>query len=168
MRLRLIALSLLMGVLSVGWALGVPQQLIQSMASSDGLSQDVSVAQVEDGTHLALQDGRTVALCGVVVPNTAEAQSSAVKFLEASLTNSEGVLLTSVTKKQQGQIIGELTLVLPGIASSELNLTSDLILKGYGSVDHQQTDCPNLLSFQIAEERAKQKRLGIWKTIPQS
>ena len=33
MRLRLIALSLLMGVLSVGWALGVPQQLIQSMAS---------------------------------------------------------------------------------------------------------------------------------------
>ena len=168
MRLRLIVLFLLMGVMSVGWALDVPQQLIQSMASSDGLSQDVSVAQVEDGTHVALQDGRTVALYGVVVPNTAEAQSSAVKFLETSITNSEGVLLISVTKKQQGQIIGELTLRLPGIPSSELNLTSDLILKGYGSVDHQQTDCPNLLSFQIAEERAKQKRLGIWKTTPQS
>ena len=161
MRLKLLILLLLVVVLGGLYWNNNQNQIIALLINSPNRSQDVAIDRVQDSTHLRLKDGRTIALCGVVIPNSTMSQA-AQSFLKDLVKRSEGAYLVEAAQSGPGSGKGEITLRLPGSPSSELNLTSDLILEGYGSVA-QQDSCPNLERFQVAEERAKKQRIGIWK-----
>jgi len=160
MRLKILILLLLTVMLGGLYWSNNQDQIIATLTKSPDRSQDVAIDRVQDASHLRLKDGRTVTLCGVVIPNST--MSQAQLFLEELVKRSEGAYLVESAQSDWGSVRGEITLRLPGSPSSELNLTSDLILEGYGSLA-QQDSCPNLERFRVAEERAKKQRLGIWK-----
>ena len=160
MRLKLLTSLLLIVVLGGLYWSNNRDLLIATLANSPDRSQNVEIDRVQDASHLHLKDGRTIALCGLVIPNSMGSQAK--PFLENLVKRSEGAYLVESAQSDKSAERGEITLRLPGSPSSELNLTSELILQGYGSLAQQDT-CPNLERFKVAEERSKKQRIGIWK-----
>ena len=160
MRLKLLTSLLLIVVLGGLYWSNNRDLLIATLANSPDRSQNVEIDRVQDASHLHLKDGRTIALCGLVIPNSMGSQAQ--PFLENLVKRSEGAYLVESAQSDKSAERGEITLRLPGSPSSELNLTSELILQGYGSLAQQDT-CPNLERFKVAEERSKKQRIGIWK-----
>jgi endonuclease YncB( thermonuclease family) len=166
MRLKLlIPISLAVVLGGIYWS-QVSDRIIANITASPELSQDVEIDRVQDASHIVLKDGRTIALCGINIPSSTGNSSpgqSATQFVEALVKKSEGAYFVQSSTGNNQPTLGEITLRIPGPPTQELNLTSDLLLQGYGTVV-EEAACPNIDRFKVAEERSKKQRLGLWKS----
>lgn len=144
---------------------------IADVARSDsGMSEEIRVIRVKDGDTVKLEDGRDIRLCGIDAPETAKrgkpgqpGGEEAKQYLEKLVARSDGKGYITVTDTDKyGRTVGEITLLNPGDPNGEINVNSEMIASGNAYFYKQYSKCPNAQSFEIAQERAQQKRLGVF------
>lgn len=134
------------------------------------LSEDITITAVKDGDTVKLADGRDVRFCGIDAPETGKrgkpgqpGGDKAKKYLEALVKKADGKGYITVTDTDRyGRTVGEITLRISDAPSGEINANSEMIASGNAYFYKQYSKCPNAQSFEIAEERAKKQRLGVF------
>ncbi|MGG6297530.1 thermonuclease family protein [Leptolyngbya sp. AN02str] len=120
------------------------------------------MTRVVDGDTVHVQQARNlekVRLCGIDTPERGEYLSDeATRFL-ASLVNGQDVFLQPVTRDRYGRLVAEVFL-----AETEQSLEEELLKAGLAKVFWRYVDdCPNAEPFKLAEEMAKEAKVGLWR-----
>ena len=136
--------------------LGFLGLMILFLLSRDELpnSKLCEATQVISGDSLVLvcnNQTQQVKLCGVVVAATSQAEA---KRLISSLTKNKSV--SAVFSGNAAEIF------VPTASEEEKMLSEELLVKGLAKFNAQD-NCPNSDSLKLAEQIAKEKRLGVWK-----
>ncbi|RCJ27303.1 hypothetical protein A6S26_12765 [Nostoc sp. ATCC 43529] len=117
-------------------------------------SQLCEVTQVKSGDSLVVicdNQTRQVKLCGVVV--AAASQAEAQKLISSLIENKS---VSAIFSGNAAEIF------VPTASEEEKMLSEQLLLKGLAKFNAQD-NCPNSDSIKLAEQIAKEKRLGVWK-----
>ncbi len=117
------------------------------------------VESVVSGDRLKVKNGfrqRTLQLCGVdnLIP---EAKS----YLEKQVKQSHEVLPTIFAgKDKEGIWYGDVWVRI--VEGQEESATGLLLFNGLGRLSDDYYNCPNADSFKLAEDLAREQKLGIW------
>ncbi|MBN3961737.1 thermonuclease family protein [Nostoc sp. NMS8] len=136
--------------------LGLLGLMILFLLSRDELpnSKLCEATQVISGDSLVLvcnNQTRQVKLCGVVVATANQAEA---KKLIYSLIENKSV--SAIFSGNAAEIF------VPTASEEEKMLSEELLVKGLAKFNAQD-NCPNSDSLKLAEQIAKEKRLGVWK-----
>lgn len=136
--------------------LGFLGLIILFMLSRDELlnSKLCKIMQIISGDSLVIvcdNQTRQVKLCGVVV--AAANQAEAKKLISFLIENKS---VSAVFSGNAAEIF------VPTASKEEKMLSEELLVRGLAKFNAQD-NCPNSDSLKLAEQIAKEKRLGVWK-----
>ena len=142
----------------------------QNKPVNGSMSEEITIAAVKDGDTVKLADGRDIRFCGIDAPETAKrgkpgqpGGEESKQYLEALVNKANGKgSITVIDTDRYGRTVAEITLRIPDLPGGEVNVNSEMIASGNAFFYKQYSNCPNAKSFETAEGRAKQKKLGIF------
>lgn len=126
----------------------------------------VKPGSIYDGDTLRVQrDGEEmkVRFCGIDAPEKQQALGvKARDYLRSLVARGNGsIVVVPVEKDRYGRTVAELFVMLPG--ESEIHLNSEMVAAGMAFHYAQYSgNCPNQRAIVMAQEMAKQQRLGVW------
>ena len=130
--------------------------------------EPVVVSAVVDGDTLEVYFGetpKTIDLCGVNAPELEEPLGAEAKAALESLVYQEGgqVHLVVIGRGKGQTMIAEAWFL--GMAGeTEIHLNSEMLIQGLAVVNPDDVEtCPNSNIYAVAENRARENAIGIWK-----
>lgn len=125
----------------------------------------VKPGSIYDGDTLRVQRGSEemkIRFCGIDAPEKQQALGTQARdYLRSLVDRGNGsVVVVPVERDRYGRMVAELFVMVSG---GEIHLNSEMVAAGMAFHYGQYSgNCPNQRAIVMAEEIAKQQRLGVW------
>lgn len=113
------------------------------------------VASVHDGDTLKLSDGRTVRLLGIDAPEIRQPYGIESRNLLSKLTNKRKIRIEFHGRDRYGRTVGEVF-----VGKNSVNRA----MVGRGAAWWFRSFAPKDLRLRLLEERARVRKVGLWRS----